>query len=80
MKIDASIPAVWPDCASPALPSALALSRNCRSEPAPASFAFTIVSKLKPKSMPAMSAVASVTWAIDCGVALPVVSAASAGS
>ena len=42
-----------PLCASAASPpSALLLRRNCRSDPCPASFVLTIVSKLKPKSTP----------------------------
>ena len=77
MKIALSIPAVRPDCASPALERALALVRNCRSDPCPVSFVLTIVSKLKPKSTPVMLEEPTVTVVIDCAVVVPVVSAAS---
>ncbi len=75
-----STPAGRPDCARPVLASAFALSRNCRSVPAPASRVLTIVSKLKPKSTPVTSAEPSVTLATDCGVAAGLVSVPSAAA
>ena len=73
-----STPAVSPDCARPAFPSAFAFAMNCRRLPCPASFALTMVSKLKPKSTPLTLPVLNVTGLTDCAVVVVVVSVVSA--
>ena len=81
MKMLASTPGAWPACARPALPSALALTMNWRSEPCPLSRMFVITSKLYPKSRPGTSRRAERRrGATDCGVAAAVVSDASAAA
>ena len=72
-----STPAVNPDCASPALVSVLLLVMNCRNDPCPESRVLTMVSKLNPKSMPVTLLEPGETLVMDCGVLVPVMSAAN---
>ena len=68
MNTDTSRPAGWPTMASPAFPRALLLRMYCRSDPWPESFTLTIVSKLKPKSMPETPGVPTAALVMDCAV------------